>query len=88
MTALRQQFLVDKLRHAAEGDNPLRLNLMREIIKHVKLMQLEHVAVADDAMMLTVIKKLRGQKQQELLLMDEYLAFALQHNTLATTEKE
>ena len=76
MTSLRKQFLVDQLKHAAESKNQTHLSLIREIIKEIKVIQLERVEVATDAMIIEVLEKLSEQKQEELMLMQTYLSFA------------
>lgn len=76
MTSLRQQFLVEKLKQAAESNNLTKLSLIRKIIKDIKVIQLEHVEVATDDMVIEVLEKLRHQKQEELKLMQDYLSFA------------
>lgn len=76
MTSLRQKFLVDKLKQAAESKNSVHLSLIREIIKRIKMIQLKHVEVATDRMVLDVLEKLHSQKEEELQLLHDFLAFA------------
>lgn len=79
MTTLRQLFLVDQLKQAAESGDPVRLALIRDIIKQIKITQLKQVEVASDTMMLELLEKRRDQKVKELKMMDEYLDYAHQN---------
>ena len=84
MIPLRQLFLVDRLRAAAESGEPAQLRLVREIIKRIKLIQLEHMAVATDEMILELLQKLRAEKERELALIERHLEEAMEHRGRAS----
>ena len=79
MIPLRQRFLVDELRFAAESGESLRLQLVREIIKRIKLIQLERKVVATDEMVLEALEGLHRDKERELQLAARYLGEARSH---------
>lgn len=73
MQSLRNFVLLDKLREAASGDDPVRLRVVRDVIRQMKLIQLERVAVADDEMVLDAMQRVQVETRKELDAIADYL---------------
>ena len=69
MKSLRERILVDKLKDAAKSRDSNELKIIREIIKGIKLYQIENKVVASDQVVMEVIRNLAKQyrKDQEIL---------------------
>ncbi len=73
MPSLRHLFLLDKLREAAGADDPRQLQLVRDIIREIKLAQLRHVRVADDPMVLEALEGMIRDRREDLAQLQAYL---------------
>ena len=73
MTTLRQFFIVDELEDAALKQDSNRLTVVREIIRRIKLSQLDAKKVADDEMILDVLRHYQSELTEQLDLVERYL---------------
>lgn len=73
MISLRQFFLVEKLRLAVSSKSTSELKITREIIKEIKLYQLDKKTIATDNMVVEVIENILEKKQTEICLVLKYL---------------
>lgn len=73
MSSLRQFFIVDELQDAALNQDADRLTVVREIVKQIKLSQLNAKQVADDEMILKVLKHYHSDLSRHLALVKHYM---------------
>lgn len=70
---LRVRFY-QELKDAIDQGDSLKVSLIREIIKEIKLHQIQVKDYADDRNVLRILGELREKASQESAYLDEYLA--------------
>lgn len=77
MAELRHLFLVDELREAAMAGDETRLAVVREIIREIKLSQLDRLSIATDDMVFEALERVIKRHERELEISREFLTKAL-----------
>ena len=73
MDTLRNYFIVDELQRAAIEQNEQKLLVVREIIRRIKLLQLEAQELADDTMVKQALQELYSDLQAQTKMVAQYL---------------
>ena len=73
MHSLRNFFIVDELQDAAIETDEQKLRVVREIVRRIKLIQLEVQEIADDAMVKRVLDELHSDLLAQVKMVAAYM---------------
>lgn len=76
IVSLREYFLVNNLRQAIESGDLKDIKQAREIIREIKLLQLEILAIPNDAQMLQLLECMHSAKKKELKSIEQLISQA------------
>ncbi|WP_111976372.1 hypothetical protein [Algibacillus agarilyticus] len=76
IVSLREFFLVNNLRQAIESGDLKDIKQAREIIREIKLLQLEIKAIPNDAQMLQLLECMHSAKKKELKSIEQLISQA------------